>query len=67
MLDYEEDYVYDFEYNATYICEDGDVEFESRNYFFDDDMERVNFTMRCQDNGNWTDYPNITCQHKKGM
>ena len=66
MIDFVQDFVYNFTDTVHYICEDGNVTFADRLYFFDDDMNRPNFTMTCQDNGNWTDYPDINCTKLTG-
>ena len=64
--DFEQDLVYLIGESVYYICQDGNEALDDRLYFFDDDMDRSNFSITCFDNGTWSNYPNITCVNKNG-
>ena len=48
--------VYQFGEGAVYECEPG--------YFFDEDKDLANFTLKCLEDGNWSDHlPWRVCDH----
>ena len=57
MLDFAWDYVYNFTDNVTYVC-------DTPQDHFTHDFDLQNFTLTCQEDGNWTAYPNLICEHE---
>ena len=57
MLNFTRDYVYAFNDSVYYVC-------EGPKYHFKHDLYLINFTLTCQDNGEWTALPGFECQHE---